>query len=72
VVDNALSTPDGFTIRDLCADGFVSPRGNSTDGIVEPCGQISIVVHCLRSKKPPVEIRQVEVTYDPNLPYIGI
>jgi hypothetical protein len=27
-----------------------------------------IGVHYLRAKKPPVEIRQVGITYDPNLP----
>jgi hypothetical protein len=31
-----------------------------------------IGVHCLQGKKPLIEIRQVEVTYDLNLPYIGI
>jgi hypothetical protein len=25
-----LSTPDGFTVGDLCANGFVSPRGNNS------------------------------------------
>jgi hypothetical protein len=31
-----------------------------------------IGVHCLRGKKPPIEIRQAGITYDPNLPYLEI
>jgi hypothetical protein len=33
---------------------------------------VYIGVHCLRGKKPPVEIRQVEITYYHNLPYLVI
>jgi hypothetical protein len=30
------------------------------------------IIHCLRGKKPPIEIRQVGITYYHNLPYLVI
>jgi hypothetical protein len=45
-------------------------RIGGDDYIVEPQGVVYIGVHCLRGKKPPVEIRQVGITYYHKLPYV--
>jgi hypothetical protein len=46
--------------------------GRMVDCIAEPQWADYIGVHCLRGKKPPVEIRQVGITYYPNLPYLEV
>jgi hypothetical protein len=51
-------------------------KENRVDGmidyIVELQWTVYIGVHYFRGKKPPVEIRQVGITYYHNLPYLVI